>query len=180
MKILSYYNPLASTLQCDCQTHIWRTNMHSLIQLLILHPLISLFSGQRKSNTFNHHQNFPWQFTKLWNSVLLKAIFMVPFSCFIQCKSSVIRFKTNLGREYVFSTIKSLQWVVLRNRTHTCSVLSSLIKNHRTSLMKATSCKVHCSHGMSEILHDCLDVRKHWKMILTYFYSQVRMLCNFW
>lgn len=59
----------------------WRTNCHSLIQLLILHPLVSLFSGQRKSNTFNYHQNFPWQFTKLWNSVLLKDIFMVPFSC---------------------------------------------------------------------------------------------------
>lgn len=112
----------------------WRTNVHSLIQLLILHPLVSLFSGQRKSNILNYHQNFPWQFTKLWNSVLLKDIFMVPFSCFIQYKSSVIHFKTNLGQENVFSMIKSLLWVVLRNRTHTWSVLSSIILSKTTGL----------------------------------------------
>lgn len=109
--------------------------MHSLIQLHVLHPLVSLFSGQKKK--VQHIQpspEFPMTVHQTVKFSFAKGHFMVLFSYFIQCKSSVIRFKTNLGREYMSSKIKSLQCVVLRNRTHTWSVLSSVILPRTTGL----------------------------------------------
>ena len=133
MKIFSYYNTLASVLQCDCQRLL---KDKCALSYPVAHSSSSCFIILRTKKV-QHIQlspEFPMTVHQTVKFSFAEGHFYGSFQLFIQCKSSVIRFKTNLGQENVFSMIKSLQWVVLRNRTHTWSVLSSIILSKTTGL----------------------------------------------